>query len=206
MIIVPDEPEPAGPEDVFSAHVQRVLDGDGFLAKIWNPLRESWVERVHFRFAFIDAPENGQPYGDEARDYLASLILGKDLRLDPIGKESSGYLPFDGYKRLLCMAFLTERLEPGPLSYYHRGTFGQGISNRARSVTRNIELEMIINGLAWVTVQYDFDRKDEYLEAQNDAQLARRGLWSMDNPEAPWTFKRRQRLRAERTRNQGSLF
>lgn len=206
MIIVPDEPEEAGPEDVFRAEVQKVFDGDGFLAKIWNPLRECWVERVPFRFAFIDAPEKGQPFGDEARDYLIQLIHGKELRLDPVGKESSGYLPFDGYKRLLCMAFITERIEAGPLHYYHRGTLGQGTAKRARTVTRNIELEMIINGWAWVTVQYDFDRKEEYLDAQNDAQLAQRGLWAMDNPEAPWTFKRRQRQKADRSRNQGSLF
>ena len=129
MIIVPDEPEEAGPEDVFRAQVQKVFDGDGFLAKIWNPLRECWVERVPSRFAFIDAPEMAQPFGAEAKDYLTRLIHGKELRLDPVGKESSGYLPFDEYKRLLCTAFMTERIEAGPLCYYHRGGCCQSDAN-----------------------------------------------------------------------------
>lgn len=57
MIIVPDDPGPAGPDDVFKAAVRKVFDGDGFLASVWHPYRQAWVERVPFRFAFIDAPE-----------------------------------------------------------------------------------------------------------------------------------------------------
>lgn len=205
MIIVPDEPDEAAPEDTLRARVQKVFDGDGFLAKVWHPVRQSWVERIPFRFAFIDAPEMDQPFGSEARDYLVNLIAGKELRLDPIGKESKGYLPFDDYKRLLCMAFITEPLSPGAISYFVDGKVGRGTSRRERTVTRNVELEMILNGWAWVTVQYDFDRQEQYLQAQEDAKGARRGLWSAENPEAPWTFKRRQRRLADRNRGQGTL-
>jgi endonuclease YncB( thermonuclease family) len=49
--------------ETFEAKVQKVFDGDGFLASVWNPLRRKWVERVPFRFAFIDAPEMGQLHG-----------------------------------------------------------------------------------------------------------------------------------------------
>lgn len=34
MIIVPDDPEPAGPDEVLKAAVQKVFDGDGFLANV----------------------------------------------------------------------------------------------------------------------------------------------------------------------------
>ncbi|ODS93491.1 MAG: hypothetical protein ABS49_13105 [Erythrobacter sp. SCN 62-14] len=111
MIIVPDDPGPAGPDDVFKATVGKVFDGDGFLASVWHPYRQAWVERVPFRFTFIDAPEMEQPFGQEAKDFLVGLIAGKELRLDPIGKESTGYMPVDPYKRILCMAFLTERMD-----------------------------------------------------------------------------------------------
>src|SRR3546814_4417837 len=86
------------------AKVQKVFDGDGFLASVWNPLRGEWVERVPFRFAFIDAPEMGQALGSESMEFLHQLISGKALRLSPIGKESMGYLPIDQYKRKIGRA------------------------------------------------------------------------------------------------------
>lgn len=205
MIIVPDDPGPAGPDEVLKAAVQKVFDGDGFLASVWHPYREAWVERVPFRFAFIDAPEMEQPFGPESRDFLAGLIANKELRLDPVGKESTGYMPIDPYKRVLCMAFLTEQMDVGTVDYYHEGKRGGGSVRRARPVTRNIELEMIVNGWAWVTEQYSFDREAEYFEAQDDARRDRRGLWAMDNPEPPWTFKRRQKRRSKASEGQGRL-
>ncbi|OYX76130.1 MAG: hypothetical protein B7Y82_14140 [Sphingomonadales bacterium 32-65-25] len=205
MFIVPDDPGPAGPEEVLKATVQKVFDGDGFLANVWHPYREAWVERIPFRFAFIDAPEIAQPFGPESRDFLASLIAGKELRLDPVGKESTGYMPIDPYKRLLCMGFLTEQMSVGRIDYYHNGTCGSGSVKQARPVTRNIELEMIVNGWAWVVEQYAFDREAEYFEAQDDARHSRRGLWAMDDPEPPWNFKRRQRRRSRASEGQARL-
>jgi len=53
---------------------------------------------------------------------------------------------------------------------------------------------------AWVIERYVFDDEAQYLEAQEDARRDRRGLWSSDDPEPPWNFKRRQkRLRQEST-------
>lgn len=205
MIIVPDDPGPAGPDEVLKAAVRKVFDGDGFLANVWHPYREAWVERVPFRFAFIDAPEMEQPFGPEARDFLVGLIADKELRLDPVGKESTGYMPIDPYKRVLCMAFLTEQMNVGTVEYYHEGKLGGGAVKRARPVTRSIELEMIVNGWAWVTEQYAFDREAEYFEAQYDVRRDRRGLWAMDNPEPPWTFKRRQKRRSKASEGQGRL-
>ena len=205
MIIVPDDPGPAGPDEVLKAAVREVFDGDGFLANVWHPYRQAWVERVPFRFAFIDAPEMEQPFGPEAREFLVGLIADKELRLDPVGKESTGYMPIDPYKRVLCMAFLTEQMDVGTVDYFHEGRRGGGSVKRARAVTRNIELEMIVNGWAWVTEQYAFDREAEYFEAQDDARRDRRGLWATDNPEPPWVFKRRQRRGRKDSDGQGRL-
>ena len=192
--------------ETLEAKVQKVFDGDGFLASVWNSLRKEWVERVPFRFAFIDAPEMGQHLGAESMEFLHKLISGKALRLSPIGKESMGYLPIDQYKRMLCMAFLTEEMQAGEVRYYVNGKCGGGMVKRARPVMRNVELEMIINGWAWVTEQYAFEREEEYFEAQADAQRNRRGLWAMDDPEPPWEFKRRQKRLSKADERQANLF
>ena len=205
MIIVPDTPQPASPEEVFTAQVARVHDGDGFVASLWSPLSHRWHPNIQFRFAFIDAPEKGQPFGDAARDFLHGLIAGRTLRLDPIAKASMNGVPFDPYRRILCMGFLTEEMGAGKVRYYINGQCGSGTVRKARSATRNIELEMIVNGWAWVVEQYSFERKAEYFAAQADAQLHRRGLWQMDNPEPPWNFKRRQKRRKLAIEKQSSL-
>lgn len=205
MIIVPDNPETVGEDEVLKATVVKVFDGDGFLADIWNPLRHAWVKSVPFRMAFIDAPEIEQPFGPEAGRFLGELIHGKTLRLDPVAKESAPCSPIDQYKRMLCMVFLAEQMPPGRIEYYFNAKLGSGLVKETRLVIRNIELEMVVNGWAWVTEQYDFDRQEEYFDAQNDARQHRRGLWQMDKPEPPWTFKRRQKARRRASKDQGRL-
>jgi endonuclease YncB( thermonuclease family) len=205
FIIAPDDPGPDAVEEMLEAKVLKVFDGDGFLADVWHPLRAKWIRRVPLRLAFIDAPEMGQPLGAEAKEFLHKSIAGKTLRLDPIGKESTGGMPIDPFKRMLCMAYLTEEMQVGEAGYFLNGRYNVGVVNRARSVTRNVEIEMVVNGWAWVTEQYAFDREEEYFAAQDDARRERRGLWAMDNPEPPWEFKRRQKVRRKTTERQASL-
>ena len=206
MLIVPDQLEPATELETVRASVIKVFDGDGFLANVWNPIRQDWVQRVPCRLAFIDAPELAQPFGREARDALARLVLGKTLHLEPIGKESTGYLPVDPYRRFLCMAFLTEEMPSGRLKYYRDGACGEGTVRRPRLVTRNIELEMIVNGWAWAIRQYTFEREAEYQTAEEHARRDRRGLWSANNPEPPWKFKSREKRRRASCAEQAPLF
>lgn len=205
MIIVPDDPGETSPLEYFEASVTKVFDGDGFMADVWNPMRSAWVRGIPFRFAFIDAPEMGQLGGEDARDFLAALIVGKTLRLDPIGKESTGYSPVDRYKRVLCMGYISEQMEAGPVAYYLNGTCHAGTVRRPRPVRRNIELEMLVNGWAWKLEQYAFEREDEYAAAQRDARSNRRGIWASDFPEPPWRFKRRQKQETLHSREQGRL-
>ncbi|MCI4590842.1 thermonuclease family protein [Sphingobium sp. BYY-5] len=137
-----------------------------------------------------------QLHGAQSRDFLQRLIAGKSLRLMPVGKESTGGMPIDPYRRMLCMAYLTAQMEVGRIAYFHDGVFESGLVRRARTVCRNIELEMIVNGWAWVVERYAFDREAEYLAAQDDARRARRGLWVVRDPEPPWSFKRRHKRSA----------
>lgn len=205
-IIAPDDLEAEITAETLKVKVLKVFDGDGFLANLFDPVHKKWVNRVSFRFSFIDAPEMEQPFGEESMKFLHKLIAGKTLQICLIGKESVGYLPIDQYKRILCMAFLSEQMQVGPIEYYLRGGCGTGEVKTARTVTRNIELEMIVNGWAWVIEQYAFDREEEYFDAQKDAQRNRRGLWAMDDPETPWTFKQKHRRRKNAEAKQPNLF
>lgn len=206
QILAPDDPGPDALAEMLEAKVLKVFDGDGFLADVWHPLDNKWINRVPFRLAFIDAPEMEQPLGAEAKEFLRSLIAGKTLRLAPIGKESTGGVPIDPYKRMLCMAYITEEMQVGEIAYFLSGRASVGVVKTSRPVTRNVELEMIVNGWAWVTEQYAFDREEDYFTIQDDAWRYRRGLWAMDNPEPPWTFKQRHKRRRKAMEGQASLF
>ncbi len=61
--------------DELTATAVYVFDGDSFVARIGSGAR------VEVRLAGIDAPEKGQPYADQARAALRSLILGQELRI-----------------------------------------------------------------------------------------------------------------------------
>lgn len=103
------------------------------------------------------------------------------------------------------MGYLTEQTEIARIQYYMNASCGMGSLKSARPGTRNIELEVIVNGWAWVLEQYSFDRQAEYFEAHDDAKRHWRGLWAMDRPEAPCAFKRRQMRRARAMEGQAKL-
>lgn len=202
-IIAPDAPEPD--VEMLEAKGIRAFDGDGFLAKVWHSARGQWINPIPFRFAFIDAPEIQQPFGPEAKEFLHELIAGKSLRLMPRLKQSSGYLPIDGYRRMLCVGFLTEQMPTGEVRYFKDRKCETGVVKSARLVTRNIELEMVVNGWAWVMGQYAFEREEAYGAAQEDARRERRGLWAMEHPEPPWRFKQREKRRCLAAERQPNL-
>ncbi|MEP7374459.1 MAG: thermonuclease family protein [Chitinophagaceae bacterium] len=53
----------------------------------------------------------------------------------------------------------------------------------------NINLSMIKNGYAWHYKKYSSDTI--YAKAEKVARLARKGLWRMDHPVAPWDFRKK---------------
>ncbi len=79
------------------AKVERVSDGDTITAISTNQTK------LRIRLLGIDAPEvphgdkPGQPFGEEARDYLDHLIGGKTVRVDAYGP--------DEYKRVLAVVW-----------------------------------------------------------------------------------------------------
>ncbi len=71
------------------ATVERVSDGDTVTAVTSNQTK------LRLRLLGIDAPEiphgnkSGQPYGEEARDYLDHLTGGKTVRVDAYGPDKN---------------------------------------------------------------------------------------------------------------------
>ena len=59
--------------------------------------------------------------------------------------------------------------------------------NRSFYLTRNIEIEMLLNGWAWVLERYGPD--EIYFEALEIAQRNKRGIWAYEDNVHPWTFK-----------------
>ena len=90
-------PQSAQGESPRTITVERVSDGDTITALT------SEGTKLRIRLLGIDAPEiahgkkPGQPFGEEARDYLNHLIGGKTVRLDAHGP--------DRYKRVLAVVW-----------------------------------------------------------------------------------------------------
>lgn len=165
------------PDHAIEVSVVKVFDGDGFLARIRTSANAAAGRRteleVAVRLGFVDAPEFGQPGGIEARDFLTSLIGGRNVWLNILLKMDTGR-SFDRYGRLVCVPYV----RPG----------------HADTLARNVELEMILNGWAWVVEKYGPD--DRYLAALDNARANRRGIWARDGNMPPWVFKRQRRANA----------
>jgi micrococcal nuclease len=196
LIIVPEHPG----TDTLRVPVLKVFDGDGFLTRIkafevtGNPSDQFEFETA-VRFGFIDAPELEQPGGREAKEFLTSLIGGKLVELVILTKTDTGK-SVDRHGRIVCVPFLTLDYSVGefsaPARVHTAKTFGSPLL-----VTRNIELEMVINGWAWVLDRYGPDER--YLEALDEAKTHKRGIWASENNIHPWEFKK-QKLREIRRR------
>ena len=72
--------------------VVRVSDGDTVV------LLDADNTQQKIRLNGIDAPENGQPYGDKSKEYLTGLIARKEVTVEVKGK--------DQYKRVLGVVYL----------------------------------------------------------------------------------------------------
>ena len=177
MLIAPEEPG----DDTVRVPVLRVFDGDGFLTRIGVPGRGLEIETA-VRFGFIDAPELGQPGGYDARDFLTRLIGGRWVDLGILLKMDTGRI-IDGHGRIVAVPYLRQD----------------------GSVSRNIELEMVLNGWAWVLDRYEPDAR--YFDALDDARRNRRGIWAQSGNIHPWEFKKQahRKLRSQRGEQQTEL-
>ncbi|MCQ2351451.1 MAG: thermonuclease family protein [Paludibacteraceae bacterium] len=69
----------------YDVYVVKIIDGDTFDG-LYKP--DNQVYR--YRLQGVDAPEKGQPYGKKAKQYLADLILNKNIGIVEINEDAYG--------------------------------------------------------------------------------------------------------------------
>ena len=193
MLFVPEEPD----GETLRVPVLRVFDGDGFLTRI--QIAHDRELEATVRFGFIDAPEMDQPGGPEAKEFLNGLIAGRWLDLTILMKMDTGGI-VDRHGRIVAVPYLREEdVREERSSSILKRFFGAHMSHRT---CRNIELEMVLNGWAWVLDRYEPEAR--YFEALEDAQRHRRGIWMRDDNLHPWEFKK-QKHRTKRAYSKRQL-
>ena len=135
------------------------------------------------RLGFIDAPELEQPGGPEARDFLNELIGGRWVHLAILFKMDTGQI-IDRHGRIVAVPYLQHQYRDRDSQSLLQRVF---TSLTALTEWRNVELEMILNGWAWVLDRYQPEQR--YFDALEDAQRNRRGIWGRDDNVRPWDFK-----------------
>lgn len=137
-----------------------VADGDTIT------VLDSGQQQHKIRFAFIDAPEKAQPFGQAAKKALSDKVYRQQVRVD--------ILEQDKYGRSVGRVWLGEQdINLGQLAegyawhyqYYARKTQGHD----------------------------DFQR---YAVAEQQAREQRLGLWQDENPTPPWNFRRARKSAA----------
>lgn len=168
--------------------VTKVTDGDGFASIVqWDNER---TKRAAVRFGFIDAPEIDQRGGIEARDHLRNLITGQWVNLGILLKTDTGRT-VDYHGRIVAVPYLRQ-LPDAVEGILGSATRFLDALPLPVGKFRNIELEMVLNGWAWVMNRYGPDER--YLDALSDARRHKRGIWALNDNVPPWEFKRQKRL------------
>ena len=146
--------------------VTKVSDGDTI------QVTDSLGTRVKVRFYGIDCPETEKGNRKTGRVSKAG---------QPYGEEAYRALESKVDRQMV-------RLEVMALDRYGRTV---GI---VWLMERNINLEMVTDGWAWAYTQYlDRPHASEYIQAEELAHKAHRGLWQQGNPQPPWEFRKLQR-------------
>ncbi len=133
-----------------SAQVLRVVDGDTV-----HVLLNSEEKKV--RLIGIDTPETVDPrkaiqcFGKEASNYAKELLTGQTVYLESDESQAN----VDKYQRLLRYIWLAD------------GT--------------NFNMKMIAEGYAFeYTYAVPYKYQEDFVQAQEEAQLAKKGLWGQD--------------------------
>jgi endonuclease YncB( thermonuclease family) len=152
----------------ISGKVVAVTDGDTIKIIDANNIQHK------VRLTGIDAPEKAQPFGNASRNHLASLLAGKNVRV-----ESSKN---DRYGRILGKVWVQPDDCP----------------SCARTLDANHA--QIVSGMAWWYQYYadeqPSEERERYKSAVIEAKAEKRGLWREANPIPPWAWRRGQRSAA----------
>jgi endonuclease YncB( thermonuclease family) len=149
----------------LTGRVAAVTDGDTI-----NVLDATNTEHK-VRLTGIDAPERGQPYGTASRNHLASIVAGKEVKV-----ESS---KSDRYGRVLGKVWV----QPGDCPSCGK--------------TLNTNHAQILAGMAWWYRYYAKEQSPEdrgrYESAEDEAKARKWGLWADSKPINPYDWRKGKR-------------
>ena len=152
----------------FIGKVVAVTDGDTIKLLDANQVQH----RV--RLVGIDAPEKSQPLGNASRKYLASMVAGKEVRVESAKN--------DRYGRVLGKIWVEPADCPGC------------------GKTLDVNLAQILAGMAWWYQDYARDQpaadRERYKTAVSEAKASKLGLWREPGAIPPWAWRRGQRTPA----------
>ncbi|KZO97526.1 SNase-domain-containing protein [Calocera viscosa TUFC12733] len=155
--------------------------------KVPNTVQELKNETIHIRLAGVDAPElahfgrPAQPYGQEALEWLKSMVEGKVVYCQLVRR--------DQYGRVVATVVVPRWFLP---VWLRSG--------------KNVGLEMLRAGLATTYTQsgaeYGKWTVEEFQEVEEEAKKAKRGMWAKGSKyESPAHYKRR--MKAEEDGEEG---
>lgn len=90
----------------YDAELDEMIDGDTLRLHVRLGFHAA-MESLKFRLARINAPEMSLPSGEESRDHLENLIVGRPLIIKSI-KTRKGWDKKGGYGRYLAEIFIND--------------------------------------------------------------------------------------------------
>ena len=151
-----------GPEEFgtdFPGHLVALLDGD----KVDISYHDT-EDSVPLRLYGIDAPEQGQPYWQEAKDFLGKLLNRKTVKV--LGAPYS----HGREERLIATVILPDHT-----------TANRALIKAGLGIEQDFADDM------------EPDRKDELMALEQVARDAKRGLWADPAPIPPWDYRKARR-------------
>lgn len=149
----------------FTGKVVSVTDGDTI------KVLDSSNTQHKVRLTGIDAPERGQPFGTLSRDHLASMVAGKEVRVESDKN--------DRYGRILGKVWV----QPSDCASCGK--------------TLDANHAQILAGMAWWYRYYAKEQSPEdrgrYESAEDEAKARTRGLWRDSNPVNPYDWRKGKR-------------
>ena len=146
----------------FLGKVVRVLDGDTV------EVLTDEMETIRIQLNGIDCPEEHQPFGDNAREYISRTIYEKTVRYV---KQD-----VDQYGRTIADVYL-----PADVAYAGQNPAGVNLPDMF------INRELVRRGLAWHYKQYSDDER--LADDERQARTEKLGLWSDPLSVPPWDWR-----------------
>lgn len=154
--------------ETIQCKVTELLDGNTIKCLPENK------EEINVKLYQIGAPKSGQPYGQEAKQALLRMILGKNISIE--NKNNDFHQNIIGVIYLYTSIFSSD---------------SACAENRRISENVDINLKMIKQGYAQY---YSVDGENrEYQREAKNARKSKRGLWAAPNPIPSWKYRMQYR-------------